>query len=370
MLSNGLLSLELPQMDLAIIQLDDKNSTKFDRLAGIHKVAIEIDEYPLATGLEGGKNENLVSFLRGFDDGFNFSVSVYGDVTKNEELDHYSLSSALLSIIRGVGLRKANLIRGNNAELYAKDVLSRNALDFVIFPKGGKLTLGVTAYIPEVTEFRKRSNERPVVSSQISISSRLARLLVNLSGLERGQLLLDPFCGAGTILAEAIEYGVNCIGIDWDRGRIENARQNLQWLSSNLQKPGSYLLFVGDATKLASILQGKRIDSIVTEPILLPRISSAPRLDKAKKMIRNSSRLYSESLYSISQVMNRGSRLVIVVPSLRTVEGKEVSVLLENTEDAGLKQFFPPGQKFEYPVRMAHESTRWVKRMVYVFERV
>ena len=108
----------------------------------------------------------------------------------------------------------------------------------------------------------------------------------------------------------------------------------------------------------------------MTEPILLPKIDAAPTLDKAKKLIRNSSRLYSEALYSMAAVVRKGGRVVIVAPSLRTDEGRDVSVLLEDVGAAGLAEFQPIQAPFQYPVRMAHENTRWVRRLVYVFERI
>jgi len=236
---------------------------------------------------------------------------------------------------------------------------------------GTRYCVGVTAYIPRTIEYHTRSYERPVVSSQISLSSRLAKLLINLAGLSKGQVMLDPFCGSGTILSEAIIAGVNCVGIDKNPARIENAERNLQWLSSQRNvKLGSYKLKVGDATKPEPLLDGKNlVDAVVTEPILLPRIEYAPRLDKARRMIRNASRLYSESLYSIASAVRSGGRVVIVTPSLRTSQGRNVSLDLQDLKRIGLRAFYPPKFQLEYPIRIGHENTRWIKRLVYVFER-
>ena len=103
------------------------------------------------------------------------------------------------------------------------------------------------------------------------------------------------------------------------------------------------------------MLDGLQVDAVVTEPILLPRVESAPRLDKAKKMIRNASMLYSEALYSMSAVVREGGRLVIVAPSLRTEEGRDVSVALQDVGEAGLRPYRIPQASFDYPVRIGHE---------------
>lgn len=61
-----------------------------------------------------------------------------------------------------------------------------------------------------------------------SICSRMARCMVNIAG-RAGQTLLDPCCGAGTILIEAASAGLEAVGCDinplWARRASENARQ-------------------------------------------------------------------------------------------------------------------------------------------------
>ena len=74
---------------------------------------------------------------------------------------------------------------------------------------GDRFWVGVTSYIPETQQFQLRSNERPVVSADISISSRLAKVLLNIGGVRKGQTVLDPFCGSGTVLSEALLTGAS-----------------------------------------------------------------------------------------------------------------------------------------------------------------
>ena len=353
--------------DVAMLELKDARGG-YENLAGVHKVAVSITPNPRA---RLDDIEELDDFLGGFDDGFNFSVSLYSPEGAGEA-EYEEVLSTLLAAVREAGFRKANLVRPRNGtEVLTREIASRKIVDFVVLRLGEKYWLGATSYVPDSHPFQVRSNERPVVSSQISISSRLARLLLNLSGVRKGGVVLDPFCGSGTILAEAVTVGLSCIGVDRDRNRIENSRQNLEWLSKTLKTAAKpYTLKVGDSTRLEALMDGVQVDAVVTEPILLPKINSTPTLDKARKMIRNSSRLYSESLYSMAAVVRKGGRVVIVAPSLRTAEDRDVSVLLEDVGAAGLAPFQPVQVPFEYPVRISHENTRWVKRLVYVFERV
>jgi tRNA G10 N-methylase Trm11 len=43
---------------------------------------------------------------------------------------------------------------------------------------------------------------------------QMIRALMNIIGLKRGDLVLDPFIGSGTTALEAQLLGINCIGID------------------------------------------------------------------------------------------------------------------------------------------------------------
>ncbi|MBI2649576.1 MAG: methyltransferase domain-containing protein [Thaumarchaeota archaeon] len=345
-------------------------SKKVEKLAGIHKLAVPHNT-PFSGDAEAFRAE-IRRALEASREKPNFCVSLYCSNSKDPD-EYATIVSDLLQIVREAGFRKANLLRPHSGtDFLAKDVLARDAIDIVVHPAGEGYVSGTTIFIPDFETMRSRATSRPVRSPEISLSPRLARLLINLASLSKGSSLLDPFCGAGTILTEAVLQGVNCIGIDKNPSRISGAKMNLDWISKEYDplRLGSCSLEVGDVEKLGIILKGKSVDAVVTEPILLPRFTSMPSIHKAKRVVSKASKLYSASLYSISEVVKKGGRVVLVVPSVKTYEGKEVSITLEGFEEVGLKEFQPRrDMTFAYPVRLAFESTRWVKRLVYVFER-
>jgi tRNA G10 N-methylase Trm11 len=353
--------------DIAVADLKSARFKGYTELAGVHKVALPLP--PVDTREFG----DAITFP---ERNFNFSLSLYcprGD----PEAEYEEMSEELLSTVREAGLRKANLIRSRSGpELYSERVVSRSALDFVAFPMGATSQWGVTVYVPETEGFKERSTERPFVTSGISLSSRLARLLVNISGVSKGQVLLDPFCGSGTILGEALLKGADCIGVDRNHGSVERTKENLAWFLSQSQhggqrRPPSYSVLTGDAMKLKRSLGDQMVDAIVSEPILMPRLSSPPTLEKARRLIKHASIIYSEALYEMSGVLRRGGRMVLVTPSLRTIDGKDVTLTFDDLREVGLRPFHPPGSpSYEYPLKVSHQSTRWIRRMVYALERV
>lgn len=94
---------------------------------------------------------------------------------------------------------------------------------------------------------------RKLHSYSSSISSRMARAMVNIAG-QPGQRLLDPCCGAGTILIEAASLGLEAVGCDinplWPPRALENA-QNFGL---------SVGAFVADATEVSGCF-----DMVVTD---------------------------------------------------------------------------------------------------------
>jgi hypothetical protein len=52
---------------------------------------------------------------------------------------------------------------------------------------------------------------------------------------------------------------------------------------------------------------------------------------------------------------------------IQTMDGDEVTITLDGRR-VGLRLYQPGPVGFEYPVRLSFESTRWIRRGVYVFE--
>ena len=73
----------------------------------------------------------------------------------------------------------------------------------------------------------RRSHLRPR-PSPISLHPRLAKAMVNLTGTEKGEIILDPFCGSGGILIEAGLMGLKTQGFDISRKMIWKSMVNLR----------------------------------------------------------------------------------------------------------------------------------------------
>ena len=350
---------EAPDERVSVLTVGRIPPDKIAELSGIHKCA------PLAAKVDSASGDlsPLVDLMAShLEEKANISLSGYGI----GEDDYDVLVRSILDGLRGAGLKKVRLLRPKGNELMSESVLSREAFDVVGFPYRGGFGLGPTAWVPDSASMRQRGTRRPAPHPDIALSPRLARTLVNLTGLGPGQALLDPFCGSGTILAEAFGKSLRVLGLDSSASRVQEARENLRWTIGGIKGSG-YDIRKGDARDLTRMLRGTKVDGIVTEPLLLPRLDARPKTSTAQGMIEDSARVYNDALASMADSVRPEGRIVVVVPVVQTMEGDEVTLTLEGRK-LGLRLYQPGPVGFEYPVRLSFESTRWVRRAVYVFE--
>ncbi len=358
-LGQPVLRAEAPSDRVSLLHVDHLPPSRIADLCGVHKAA------PLAVALdssEGDPGALLDLMLSYVEDKSNVSLSGY-DIGED---DYEDLVRSVLDGLRDAGLKKVRLLRPKGNELLSEGVLRREAIDVIAFPYHGGFALGPTTWVPDSASMRRRGTLKPAPRSEIALSPRLARTLVNLAGLQRGQTVLDPFCGSGTILAEAYGMSMRCLGLDSSASRVQEARENLRWSVGGVTDRG-YDIRKGDARELPRLLRGTKVDAIVSEPLLLPRLDARPKTATAQAMVEESAKVYNDALASMADVIQPDGRIVVVVPVVQTMDGDEVTLTLEGRK-LGLRLFQPGPVGFEYPVRLSFETTRWVKRAVYVFE--
>ena len=158
----------------------------------------------------------------------------------------------------------------------------------------------------------RKANRRPFFLP-ISMHPRLARCMVNLSGVRKGEKLLDPFCGTGGILIEAGLIGAKVLGSDVQGWISEGCKRNLEHFGID-----DYDIQNLDVGEIGSF--GK-VDAIVTD---FPYgRASTTRKEPVEK-------LYRRSFLSISDVLKHGSKLVCAIPDMELAKmGCEFMDLVE-----------------------------------------
>ena len=93
---------------------------------------------------------------------------------------------------------------------------------FVVTVSGDELLFGEVMF--ETDASYRRHDSKPWTTSS-SLDGRFARALVNL--VPDARSVLDPCCGAGSIVLEAASLGLDASGVDWKPAMAGMTRENL-----------------------------------------------------------------------------------------------------------------------------------------------
>jgi 23S rRNA G2445 N2-methylase RlmL len=96
-----------------------------------------------------------------------------------------------------------------------------------------------------LTDARMRQHGGRDTERRGALRPTVAVAMVGLAGEPRG-VLLDPCCGTGTILAEALESGWSAAGVDLDPAAVETARRNVP--SASIEQADARALDLADGS--------------------------------------------------------------------------------------------------------------------------
>jgi len=186
--------------------------------------------------------------------------------------------------------------------------------EFFILSSGNENFFGKIISKTNYSEIEKRDMQKPVRREKLAISPRLAKIMINISKAKEKGKLVDPFCGVGVILQEALLLNKKVIGIDKDSSALESARQNLQWGKFN---PRDFELINEDSSRVR--ISGA--DVIVTEPELGVVLKAPPSKEIAEKILFKYENLMIAVLNNLKK--NIKGRIVFTAPFIR-IKGKEM----------------------------------------------
>ena len=183
-------------------------------------------------------------------------------------------------------------------------------------------------------EIEKRDMKKPVRRESLSISPRIAKIMINLSQIKEGETLLDAFCGIGVILEEALTQSIKVIGIDKDKKAISGAKTNLKWFKFNKE---NYELINEDS----SIVKTEKVSGMCSEPDFGKTLKKIPTKEKAKTTIKTFENLMIKVINNLKN--NVGGKIVFTAPLIR-IGKKRIGCNFEKISkqtSLNLKEGFP-----------------------------
>lgn len=217
--------------------------------------------------------------------------------------------------------------------------------DFQIFFQEHENTiyLGLATQKYDTTEVKKRDMKKPVRREALAISPRLSKILINLSGAKSHTKLLDPFCGIGGILSEALIKKINAYGIDKDRQATIDAEENLKWLSKEYKIENKYKIENNDSRKSPDL----QFDAIATETPLGKLLTKKPSDNQARQIIQNFESYMIPILKRLKKVKKPSAKIAITFPVIRNfhanaqkiAEKSELRIYMQPIQESRKDQF-------------------------------
>ncbi len=232
------------------------------------------------------------------------------------------------------------------AQLSHVEVLKKNLVENqaeILLCIGKKVTwFANTVAVHNPFEFQKRDIYKPNERKIFAMPPRLARIMVNLSFCTSEKVLLDPFCGVGTILQEALLEKASVVGTDVNGWCVEAAEENLEWLIGEYGLKGAdFRVLQSEVGKLTQKIGVETVDCIVSEPDLGPALREVPTDAYSEKIIEKLQPLFHGFVEQAYEVLKPGGRLVLVTPYMVTRSKKAVAMPLdEKLAQVGFKRVY------------------------------
>ncbi len=319
-----------------LIHTDSDPPTDMAVLGGTVKIAELLADVPEINA------ETLLGILAGEsrDGQITFGISSY---------DVRVPAGLLAELKKRLGARgiRARFVEARHEQALSSVVIDKqHVTDIVLVSADGTVHTGVTRAIQPFEDWNHRDYDRPAPDPKRGmLPPKVARMIVNIARLNSGAehpMLLDPFCGVGTIPAEAALTGCNVTGADISEDAILRAKKNHEWLRANYPQTGplfaSYI--VADATHISSVVAHRSIDAIVTEPFmgenLEPDARARQSSDDVKNTLKGLGKLYIGALREWTSVLKDGATVIMAMPAIVTQRGiMRVKTVVDRCESLG-----------------------------------
>jgi SAM-dependent methyltransferase len=304
---------------------------------------------------------------------FTLGISAYGLEVGASEINRTNLS------IKKVARRPMRVVPNKTPALSSAQVLHNKlthigAWELLLYRDGAKTILAQTFFVQDIEAYAARDQVRPKRDARIGmLPPKLAQIIVNLttgpleviqhsepSGVQgageqrteahrngtlkeqpqpatlqsagstssidgsagkqaRAIRVLDPFCGTGVILQEAMLMGYNVLGTDIDPRMVDYAKENLRWLVANNPKIEAHA-----AVELADATSARwpRFSVVASELYLGRPLTTLPAPDKLKAIINDVNTITKKFLRNLAPQLKPGQKVCLAVPAWRQTDGK------------------------------------------------
>ncbi|MBQ1387989.1 methyltransferase domain-containing protein [Candidatus Saccharibacteria bacterium] len=270
---------------------------KIDRFGGVLKLAIELEKKPL-------------EFLQELPEG-KITIGV-SDYSKNASRRTAAMEALKLKKILVRHGRSVRVVENKDATLSTATSLhnglsgkNKRKVELIKANNDWYKVIGVQ----DIDAYTKRDQARPARDAKVGmLPPKLAQILINLCGpLPEGATVLDPFCGTGVVLQEALLMGYRACGTDISERMVEYSDKNLKHFDFK-----NYEVGVGDAT---SFHWNQPIDAVACEGYLGKPFAKIPSEMELKEQKQECGAIVLGFLKNLADQVKASAPVTIAVPA-------------------------------------------------------
>jgi hypothetical protein len=209
--------------------------------------------------------------------------------------------------------------------------------ELIVARHGQEYIYAFTEQVQDFESYSRRDYDKPARDARVGmLPPKLAQILINLSGPDPLPVW-DPFCGTGTVVAEALLMQREAFGSDLEPAMVAASQRNLEWLAQT-QKLPAFKVWPANAIEAEAPQPGC---AVVTEGFL-----GAPGRPASRSELAELDSLYRRTLINLHRQLIE--RIVICVPSARN---RPLLPIIDHLTDVGytLAQFaHAPAERLIY----------------------
>ncbi len=227
--------------------------------------------------------------------------------------------------LRATG-RSVRIIPNQQTSLSSAQILHNQltgplGCELVLLRNGSETLIAQTVYCQDIDNYAARDHGRPMRDAFVGmLPPKLAQIMLNLAAsptMRHKQpplRILDPFCGTGVILQEALLMGHDAYGTDLESRMIDYSRGNLDWLRTTFGlNRFNVTLEAGDATTH----HWSNIDCVAGETYLGTPLQHLPTLAALNEIVMKCDELHRAFFKNIAKQLSPGTSLCMAVPAWR-----------------------------------------------------
>lgn len=285
-----------------------------------------------------------------------------------------TLKKAIKKTGRNVRLVPNKTAELNTAQVTHNQLTGPTGWELIFIRDGDKTVIAQTVKVQDIESYTKRDRERPKRDSRVGmLPPKLAQIIINLAvgllpedklqnicDIPAGRpvprkliskTILDPFCGTGVVLQEALLMGYDVYGTDIDQRMIDYSIANVNdWFVRTLHPDWSVKSTIakGDATNHTWLDEKwneskddfghfpAQIDFVACETYLGRPFTTRPTAEVLNQTVSDCNLIIKKFLQNIHGQLQPGTRLCLAVPAWQTKKDEFKHLpLLDSLEENG-----------------------------------